>query len=46
MTAMQSAMMVQTGASISEAAGTDGMDHGNSVVCLPESNPYCIWLTV
>ncbi|EPE36594.1 hypothetical protein GLAREA_08757 [Glarea lozoyensis ATCC 20868] len=32
MSAMQSAMMIQGGASISEAAGTDGLDHGNSAV--------------
>jgi hypothetical protein len=32
--AMQSAMMVQGGASISEAAGTDGMDYGNFTVSL------------
>lgn len=29
---MQSAMLVQGGASISEAVGTDGYNHGNSVV--------------
>lgn len=30
--AMQSAMLVQGGASISEAVGTDGYNYGNSVV--------------
>lgn len=33
MSAMTNAIMVQGGAGVLEAAGTDGKEYGNSVVC-------------